>query len=191
MHWIEDYLSNRSIRTKMNNCVSSARDLLCGVPQGSILGPTLFNCYINDLVLSMRELDTNISLYADDAVIFNTDTDCSRLKTHLETCLSRIITWSSLNHINLNAQKTKFCIYGYRSRVVKFNGKLIYADGEEISRCTKYSYLGVDLDECLTLSSNFNSIYKKYSYKIFQFGKIRKYLDIPTRILVYKQTILP
>ena len=43
----------------------------------------------------------------------------------------------------------------------------------------------------MTLSSNFNNIFKKYSYKIFQFGKIRKYLDKNTRVLVYKQTILP
>ena len=73
----------------------------------------------------------------------------------------------------------------------KFESKLLYANGEQISRCTQYCYLGVDLDECMTLSANFNNIFKKYSYKIFQFGKIRKYLDIPTRILVYKQTILP
>ena len=60
-----------------------------------------------------------------------------------------------------------------------------------ISRCKQYNYLGVQLDECMTLTSNFNNIFKKFSYKIYQFGKIRKYLDIPTRILVYKQTILP
>ena len=43
----------------------------------------------------------------------------------------------------------------------------------------------------MTLSANFNSIFKKLSHKIFQFGKIRKYMDINTRVLVYKQTILP
>ena len=43
----------------------------------------------------------------------------------------------------------------------------------------------------MTLQSNFKCIYKKFSHKIYQFGKIRKYLDVPTRILVYKQTILP
>ena len=164
--------------------------IICGVPQGSILGPTLFNCYINDLVLSMRGIDTCISLYADDAVIFRSDTDCRSLKTHLETCLSIVLNWSNQNHINFNVQKTKFCIYGYRSLISKFNGKLIYANGVKISRCTQYRYLGVDLDECMTLSANFNSTFKKYSYKIFQFGKMRKYLDIRTRTLVYKQTIL-
>ena len=40
------------------------------------------------------------------------------------------------------------------------------------------------------MKPNFNSVFKKFSYKIHQFGKIRKFLDIPTRILVYKQTVL-
>ena len=61
----------------------------------------------------------------------------------------------------------------------------------EILKCRQYNYLGVILDECMNLVSNVNAIFKKYSYKIFQFGKIRQYLDIRTRILVYKQTIMP
>ena len=191
LFWIEDYLSNSYIRTKLNNCVSSPRVLLCGVPQGSILGPTLFNCYINDLVLSMRESETNISLYADDAVLFCSDCCSVRLKSRLETLLSKIIKWSENNYINLNVQKTKFCIYGSRSHVSKFRDSSIFAKDESISRCLQYNYLGVDLDECMTLTANFNKIFKKYSYKIYQFGKIRRYLDTYTRILVYKQTILP
>ena len=191
VYWIEDYLCNRNVRIKLNNIVSSSRRLLCGVPQGSILGPTLFNCYINDLVLAARDLGTNISLYADDAVIFSSDSDCSRLKLQLETILSSVVNWSQSNYINLNMQKTKFCIYGYRSRVSKFPEKIINCNGKGISRCLQYSYLGINLDECMTLATNFNSLFKKYSYKIFQFGKIRKYLDISTRVLVYKQTILP
>ena len=55
----------------------------------------------------------------------------------------------------------------------------------------QYNYLGVLLDECMTLTPNFDSIFKKFSYKIFQFGKSYKYMDTNTRFLVYKQTILP
>ena len=102
LSWIEDYLSNRSVHTKLNNCVSTLRELLCGVPQGSILGPTLFNCYIDNLVLATRRLDANISLYA---VIFIDDFDCARIKLRLESLLSIILDWSQCNHINLNVQK--------------------------------------------------------------------------------------
>ena len=57
--------------------------------------------------------------------------------------------------------------------------------------CGQYNYLGVLLDECLNLNANFNQIFKKYSYKIVQCGKIKRYIAIDTRILIYKQTILP
>ena len=143
LFWIEDYLSNRRVRSKVNNCVSTFRDLLCGVPQGSILGPTLFNCYINDLVLVMRRHDANISLYADDAVIFVDDVDSACIKLRLESLLSKIIEWIQSNYINLNVQKTKFCVYGYRSRLAKYQDKVLCAGEKRISRCTQYKYLGV------------------------------------------------
>ena len=51
--------------------------------------------------------------------------------------------------------------------------------------------MGVILDETINLESNFNAIFKKFSYKLFQFSKIRKYLPVNIRVLVYKQTVLP
>ena len=101
-------MSNRCICTKLNNCVSSLRNLLFGVPQGSILGPTLFLCYINNLTIVMRGFGTNISLYADDAVLYSSDSEYSCLKVHLETLLSVVINWSQHNCIDLNVQNTKF-----------------------------------------------------------------------------------
>ena len=139
----------------------------------------------------MNDLGTNISLYADDAVLYSSDDNHSRLKSHLETLLMAINNWSKLNYINLNVQKTKFCIYSYRSHIKKFQDTTLKACDQEIFRCHQYNYLGVLLDECMTLTPNFDSIFKKFSYKIFQFGKSYKYMDTNTRFLVYKQTILP
>ena len=99
--------------------------------------------------------------------------------------------WCNGNYINININKTKFCIYGTRAKVATFEPNVLSSNDKQIHRCSHYQYLGVILDECLTMKPNYNAIFKKFSYKIFRFAKLKKFLNTDTRIIVYKQTILP
>ena len=191
LNWIKSYLEHRKICTKLNNNVSTPKELLCGVPQGSILGPALFLCYINDLAIKIKGAGAYIGLFADDTVIYYSNYDQFFVKLRLERVLSEINDWCTLNCINMNVDKTKFCLYGSRKMVNTFRDNTIGSMECQISQCHQYNYLGVTLDECLNMQSNFNAIFKKFSYKNYQFSKICKYLDTSTHILVYKQTVLP
>ena len=119
--WIQSYLGKRKIRTKLNNSFSTTQDLLCGVPQGSILGPTLFLCYINDLAITIKQARANISLFADDAVIYCSNYDHFFIKARLEHMLGEIKKWCNCNRINMNIDKTKYCLYGSRKMVNTFS----------------------------------------------------------------------
>ena len=63
-NWFKSYLSNRSQKCYVNGHLSNNRTLLCGIPQGSILGPLLFLLYINDLPNCLEYSQTR--MYADD-----------------------------------------------------------------------------------------------------------------------------
>ena len=66
---VHSYLSNRKQRTKINNAYSSWEEILFAVPQGSILGPILFNIFLSDLFLVLKE--TDFASYADDNTIYD------------------------------------------------------------------------------------------------------------------------
>ena len=143
---------------------------------------------INNLAIVIKNAGTCISLYADDAIIYCSNYDAFFFNNLLEQALSIVNEWCLSNFININIQKNKYCIYGLRSKLNHIPDNSLRL-GDHY-KCHQYDYLGVLLDECLNMKLNYNIIFKKFSYKIFQFGKIKKFIDKYTRILVYKQTIM-
>lgn len=84
---IKSYLSHRRQYVQINEYKSTLRTVSCGVPQGSILGPLLFNLYINDIV----SVDTNVRfiIYADDTSLFLSDDSSSKLRTNANVLLEK------------------------------------------------------------------------------------------------------
>ena len=125
---IRSYLTERWQRTKINHSFSSWTELLQGVPQGSVLGPLLFNIYINDLFFIIEQ--TEICSYADDNTINACDMNLENLLRRLEHDSHLAIEWFKQNYMKLNEGKCHLLISGFKHEVLWANirGKKIWGD---------------------------------------------------------------
>ena len=113
---IKSFLTNRWHRTKANSRFSSWSEPLLGVPQGSVLGPLLFNIYLNDL-LHLTEC-TNMCNYADDTSFHACDSYLKDLITRLEHDSLLVIEWFQANYMKLNQGKCHLLISGHKHELL-------------------------------------------------------------------------
>ena len=123
---ILDYLSDRWQRTKVNTSFSSWAELICWVPPGSVLGPLLFNIYLNDLFLQFT--NTHVCSFADDTTLSACSLSLEELLRDLENDTLSAIIWFKNNYMKLNQDKCHFLVSG------KINEHLWVKVGEEHKR---------------------------------------------------------
>ena len=148
--WLKSYLSNRKQFVNSDGCSSELLDVInCGVPQGSILGPTLFILYIND-ICNVSNLVKCI-LFADDTNVFCAGDN----KLELECMLNR-----ELAKLSLNLSKTSYMLFRNRPPDVDFN---VFIEHERINRVHVTKFLGIYIDDKLNWKYHINTVRSKLS----------------------------
>lgn len=97
--WFHSYLSKRSQQVSINNIISNPLSITCGVPQGSILGPSLFLLYINDIYKTSTL--ARFILYADDTNIFLSHKNPSKLFKLVSTEFTKVLEWFKINKLSV------------------------------------------------------------------------------------------
>ena len=180
---VMSYLCNRKQRVKLFGSVSDWVIVNRGVPQGSVLGPLLFNIFLNDLFY--MKITANIANYADDNNLCDSHMCLNILKNHLSLDASKTIEWYDNN--GLNAHPDKFqCV------VMNRNGALnvsIPVQGIPINSTDQIKVLGVLLDAKLNFKPYVSTICLRASRQINALRRLSKYLSTDSKLRVYKSFI--
>ena len=107
---ILDYLSRRKQRTKIGSSYSSWYDIIRGVTQGSILGPLLFNIYINVLFFVIKL--SEVCNFADDNTLYSSNKELELMFRNLESDLNNVLAWFNANSLKANSRKFQFTVLG-------------------------------------------------------------------------------
>lgn len=186
LQWMKNYLSKRTQFVKIGEKSSSCLEISCGVPQGSILGPKLFNLYINDLFKASKTL--KMVLFADDTNLFYSNENYGELIRTINVELVRVKSWMDKNKLSLNLNKTKAMFFGkYKANSnIKLN-----IDGVEIEKVSEYKFLGVTIDEKLTWKPHIKHVQSKVSKSIAVINRVKHLLQNDALRILYCSMILP
>ena len=161
LSWFNFYISNRSQITNVSGVHSSLGFPLSGVPQGSVLGPTLFSDFINDLPDAL--LNCSTVLFANDTTIFCTGKGPKLLNKSLQCCLNVADSWMSNNGLKLNVSKSKcMLIHSPRSRISRPSLD-IQLGVCRIEQVLCFKFLGVLVSNTLCWSIHVTHITQKMS----------------------------
>ena len=160
LNWITNFITNRTFQVKVNGHLSSIRKTQRGLPQGSVLSPTLFNIYINDVVQTVKH--SSMALFADDIAIWSRNKDPRKLQNDIQNDLNNIEIWSTKWKLKLSVPKTKTMTFTRKPKP-ELNFKLYNNDLENVK---DFKFLGVTFDSRLKWDSYIDRIIVRCKRKL-------------------------
>ena len=177
------YLSSRYQRTKVGSEYSEWMEINLGVPQGSILGPLLFNIFINDLFLFT--VKASICNFADDNTLHSCAKTLAEVISNLEFDLEIILDWFSNNYLEANPGKFQMLVLGTKNSVVE-----ISIGNVKISSTDSVVLLGITIDKNLSFNIHINSLCSIARSRIWSLNRIRNLLTLDQRKLIFTAYVM-
>ena len=188
---LKSYLSNRKQFTWCNDTKSENSTIVCGVPQGSTLGPLFFSLYVNDLP---THTNFNINLFADDTVLTMKDKSLLKLQETVNCELAIVDDWMKLNRLSLNYSKSTYFIvkpFSYNSKNIALDDFNVSIGQHKINSTIYTKYLGILIDHDLKWHNHVSSIALKLANAARILCTIRHYVNKSTLRSLYFSFVYP
>lgn len=179
LQWFASFLDSRQQYVSDDGVDSELQVVGYGVVQGSIVGPTLFNCYVNNL--KDLPLRGHLFMYADDIVLVYAATTTEELQADMNEDLVQLRCWMNQHKLTVNILKTKYMLFNEPSRT---RCTLSYG-GERIERVDSFKYLGVWLDSDLRWETQIVKLNNKLAQVAGVFKKIAPVIPDETKRMLY------
>ena len=189
--WFRNYLYGRTQIVNYNGTDSDPLESLCGVPQGSVLGPLLFLLYINDLPSSVR---FESILFADDTTFQISADNLKDLYSITNIELKKAHQWFNSNLLTLHVQKTNLMIFAPPNKKLQNNidqELSLSLDGEKIDRVgtgcqnNHVKFVGLSIDDKLSWEVHIKNICRKLSFCQFTLSRIKHIVPSCAKLKIY------
>lgn len=185
LKWFKNYLEDRSLRVKICNELSNEHKVKYGVPQGSILGPTLYNIYVNTVFDCVE--NSEVYMFADDMAMLSVHVDVEMAKVNLQQDYNKILLWTHDRGLKINEKKTKFLVITTSKKnitgvkIQSHNEKCLHDKEYDTGncKCTELEevkvvrYLGMLIDNRFVWTPHIENICKSLRACLAQFYRLQ------------------
>ena len=189
--WFKNYLTGRIHNTNVNGTSSRQCRSICGIPQGSILGPLLFLLYVNDLPNVVNHV--TVSMYADDTALYYVSKDVNEVTNKINIDLENVRKWLSSNKLSLNVDKTELMFIGTHQKLSRLSNLNlnININGTRLQRVSQCKHLGVKIDETLSWNMHIEHIKTKVLPGLYYLKKSSCLIPMHLQSMLYKTIVAP
>lgn len=186
LNWLKSFLTNRQQSVIINNSKSSKKQLLFGVPQGTILGPKIFSLYMLPLYEIFKNKNIRFHSYADDTQFYleTTSNDLESTKEEIIDILAELKHWLDVHKLKMNREKTEIILFGSASPLT------VKIDDELLTSCNTVRNLGVLLDKNLTLEDQISKKCRDAFLELKDISRNRKFMDFETCKMIVSSLVL-
>ena len=160
LQWFTSYLTDREQYIQIGLSKSSSEPMMCGVPQGSVLGPILFTIYTTSLGSLFRAHNMNYQLYSDDSqtyVIFKPTEQAAAVQC-METCLASVRKWMCHKSLKLNYKKTEMLLISTKQLATKLNYHTLLIGEHQVTPAAVVRNIGVIMDTHASMEAHVNNV---------------------------------